>query len=125
MSYYHHDSIKGRKKKHVRTNKFTVAAYPKVFDRILASVGCKTYIELADALNRSPSTIYSAYKNRTIPFTWLSVLHDKFGLKELYLLTGAGTKYCEYIIGKKPFIRSMKTTELIKELASRGYTVIK
>lgn len=121
MSNYHHDSIPGRKKKHNKTNKFTISSYQSVFDRILASVGCKTKKEFAIKINRTEQTIYVAYKRRTIPFTWLSILHDKYGLKELYLLTGVGPKYCEYIIGKKTIIQSMKTAELIDELASRGY----
>lgn len=93
-------TIRGRKHKQVCTNAFTKVVFKEVRARLMSCLNVTTLKGIALALGRSIPTVSHAMKVRHIPFTWLNILHDAYGIREMWILTGAGDMICKRHAGK-------------------------
>jgi hypothetical protein len=69
---------------------YSANCFDSVFSRLMAAVGTKKAVDVANALEISQQSISGAKAKQKIPEGWLTSISDKFGVSVDWLRTGEG-----------------------------------
>lgn len=69
------------------------AATSPTFHRLWGAVGARNDSELAKALDIEPQAVSSARENNTVPYKWMTIISEKYGISTDWLLYGECPKY--------------------------------